>query len=63
MVQFPGYMQRYISPEASTATGLYKTQLADKLDVPLAAAALAWVYTRPFVTSTIIGKRMKLKAT
>ena len=30
-------------------------ELADSLSIPLTPLALAWVYSRPFVTSTIIG--------
>eukprot|EP00607_Mallomonas_marina_P001222 CAMPEP_0182431376 /NCGR_PEP_ID=MMETSP1167-20130531/48672_1 /TAXON_ID=2988 /ORGANISM="Mallomonas Sp, Strain CCMP3275" /LENGTH=376 /DNA_ID=CAMNT_0024617643 /DNA_START=150 /DNA_END=1280 /DNA_ORIENTATION=+ len=54
MRQFVGYMHRYISPPASEAVRRYKA-VADKISLPLAPLALAWVYSRPFVTSTVIG--------
>ena len=54
MRQFVGYMHRYISPPAMEAVRRYQ-ELADSLSIPLTPLALAWVYSRPFVTSTIIG--------
>ena len=52
--QFIGYMHRYISPPAMDAVRKYQ-EIADSISIPLSAIALAWVYSRPFVTSTIIG--------
>ena len=54
MRQFVGYMHRYISSPAMEAVRRYQ-ELADSLSIPLTPLALAWVYSRPFVTSTIIG--------
>ena len=54
MRQFVGYMHRYISPPAMEAVRRYQA-VADIISMPLGALALAWVYSRPFVTSTIIG--------
>jgi aryl-alcohol dehydrogenase-like predicted oxidoreductase len=54
MRQFVGYMHRYISPPAMEAVRRYQA-VADSISVPLTPLALAWVYSRPFVTSTIIG--------
>jgi len=54
MRQFVGYMHRYISAPAMDAVRKYK-KVADLNSIPLAPLALAWVYGRPFVTSTIIG--------
>lgn len=54
MRQFVGYMHRYISAPAMEAVRKYK-KVADTNSIPLAPLALAWVYSRPFVTSTIIG--------
>jgi aryl-alcohol dehydrogenase-like predicted oxidoreductase len=52
--QYIGYMHRYIAPPAMEAVRKYQG-VADVISMPLGALALAWVYTRPFVTSTIIG--------
>jgi aryl-alcohol dehydrogenase-like predicted oxidoreductase len=52
--KFIGYMTRYIADPSKEATLAYK-RIADKYDIELQAFALNWVYTRPFVTSTIIG--------
>jgi aryl-alcohol dehydrogenase-like predicted oxidoreductase len=54
MRQYVGYMHRYVSPPAMEAVRRYK-KLADSISLPLTPVALAWVYNRPFVTSTIIG--------
>eukprot|EP01042_Synura_sphagnicola_P004176 gene4176-5275_t len=54
MRRYVGYMHRYISPPAMAATKRYQ-EIADSLVVPLTPMALAWVYSRPFVTSTVIG--------
>ena len=54
MRQFIGYMHRYISPPAMEAVRRYQG-VADAITMPLGPLALAWVYSRPFVTSTIIG--------
>jgi len=47
-------MYRYIAPPAAAAVRDYQA-LADYLSLPLGPLALAFVYSRPFVTSTIIG--------
>ena len=52
--KYVGYMHRYIAPPATEAIKKYK-KMADSYDLPLAAIALAFVYHRPFVSSTIIG--------
>lgn len=54
MRQFVGFMHRYISPPATEAVRKYQ-EVADIVSLPLAPLALAWVTSRPFVTSTIIG--------
>jgi aryl-alcohol dehydrogenase-like predicted oxidoreductase len=54
MRKYVGYTHRYISAPANEAIKKYK-KLADSYDLPLAAIALAYVYHRPFVSSTIIG--------
>jgi len=54
MRKYVGYMHRYIAAPATEAIRKYK-KMADSYDLPLAAIALAFVYHRPFVTSTIIG--------
>jgi aryl-alcohol dehydrogenase-like predicted oxidoreductase len=50
---FPDYT-RYSSPEALIATGKY-VALAEALDLDPTQMALAFVNSRPFLTSTIIG--------
>ncbi len=50
---FPHY-NRYINPNAVKATEQYAA-LAAKYDIPFAQMSLAFVNTRPFVTSTIVG--------
>jgi aryl-alcohol dehydrogenase-like predicted oxidoreductase len=52
--QFIGFMHRYISPPSVDAVRRYQ-EVADMLSMPLGPLALAWVYSRPFITSTIIG--------
>ena len=54
MRRFIGYMYRYIAPPAQAAVKEYQA-VADLISLPLAPLALAYVYSRPFVTSTIIG--------
>lgn len=51
---YMGFMHRYIAPPAAEATRKYK-KLAESYNMPLAPLALAWVLTRPFITSTLIG--------
>jgi aryl-alcohol dehydrogenase-like predicted oxidoreductase len=53
MHKYVGYMYRYIAPPAQAAVKEYQA-VADTLALPLAPVALAFVYSRPFVTSTII---------
>lgn len=52
--QYVGFMHRYIAAPATVATQEYQ-DLADAFSLPLGPLALAWVYSRPFVSSTIIG--------
>ena len=54
MHKYVGYMHRYIAPPAVEATRQYLS-MADEVSMPLAPLALAWVYKRPYVTSTVIG--------
>lgn len=54
MRKYVGYMHRYVSPQAISAVQEY-SDLADNFYLPLAPLALAYVYSRPFVLSTIIG--------
>lgn len=48
------YFQRYIKPEADKATAAY-AKIADDAGLDMAQMALAFVNTRSFVTSNIIG--------
>lgn len=54
MRKYVGFMHRYISPSSLNAIKKYQ-EVADVYSLPLTQVALAWVYSRPFVTSTIIG--------
>ena len=54
MRRFIGYMYRYIAPPSQVAVRDYQA-VADLISLPLAPLALAFVYSRPFVTSTILG--------
>eukprot|EP00595_Chromulina_sp_UTEXLB2642_P001005 CAMPEP_0196765052 /NCGR_PEP_ID=MMETSP1095-20130614/7473_1 /TAXON_ID=96789 ORGANISM="Chromulina nebulosa, Strain UTEXLB2642" /NCGR_SAMPLE_ID=MMETSP1095 /ASSEMBLY_ACC=CAM_ASM_000446 /LENGTH=125 /DNA_ID=CAMNT_0042122309 /DNA_START=783 /DNA_END=1157 /DNA_ORIENTATION=+ len=54
MRQYIGYMYRYISPQSLEAIENY-IKVADEFSLPLGPLALAFVYSRPFVSSTIIG--------
>lgn len=51
---FPGYMARYRQSMAQTAVAEY-TALAQEIGMTPTQLALAWCYSRPHVTSTIIG--------
>lgn len=51
---FPEYAQRFQKPHVSTAIEKY-ANVAKKYGLSLAQMALAFVYSRPFVHSTIIG--------
>lgn len=52
--KYPGFQHRYLSEPAENAIKDY-LGVARTMSLPLAPLALAWVYTRPFVTSTVIG--------
>ena len=52
MLQFKNF-NRYLSPACTDATKAYM-EVASKHNVSLTQMALAWVNTRPFVTSNII---------
>ena len=54
MRHFVGYMHRYVSPQCMSATQEYQ-DIADNFYLPLTPLALAFVYSQPFVLSTIIG--------
>jgi len=54
MRKYVGFMHRYISTSSLSTIKKYQ-EVADIFSLPLTQVALAWVYSRPFVTSTIIG--------
>lgn len=54
MRKYVGYMHRYIAPPSINAVEAYM-KVANDFALPLEAISLAFVYSRPFVTSTIIG--------
>lgn len=55
MYKYPGFMQRYIAPPATAAVSAYLQFAEQEAFLPLLPLALSWVYSRPFVTSTVIG--------
>ena len=54
MRKFVGFMHRYLSDASTHAIKEYKN-IADSLALPLSTLALAFVFSRPYTTSTIIG--------
>ncbi len=54
MRRYLGQMYRYITPPVERALADYM-QVSKDYDLPLNAIALAYTYSRPFVTSTVIG--------
>jgi len=52
--KYVGFMHRYLSDPARVAVQRY-AEVAREFDLPLSVVALAWVYSRPFVTSTVVG--------
>jgi aryl-alcohol dehydrogenase-like predicted oxidoreductase len=54
MTLFPEFGQRYQKPVVVSAIAAY-TQLAEQIGLSAAQMALAFIRSRPFVTSTIIG--------
>jgi aryl-alcohol dehydrogenase-like predicted oxidoreductase len=52
--KYVGFMHRYIAPPAVEAVRRYM-EVARSFELPLEVVSLAWVYSRPFVTSTLIG--------
>ncbi len=54
MTLFPGFGSRYRKPNVQPAIAAY-AQIAQKHRLSLAAMALAFVRSRPFVTSTLVG--------
>lgn len=54
LLKYPGFTARYVSSPANAAVKAY-AEVAEKYGMTPAHLALAWCYTRPFVTSTLIG--------
>ena len=52
--KYVGFQHRYLSDPSRDAVARY-SEVAREFDLPLATVALAFVYSRPFVTSTIVG--------
>ena len=52
--KYVGFMHRYISEPSMSAIKAYN-EIAKTLDLPLSTLSSAFCYSRPFVTSTIIG--------
>jgi aryl-alcohol dehydrogenase-like predicted oxidoreductase len=51
---FENYMSRYLNPQCLSALKEY-SDIATEAGLTTTQLALAWCYTRPFITSTIIG--------
>lgn len=56
--KYIGFMHRYISSPAADAIREYM-EVAESFSLPLAPLALSFVYSRPFVASTLIGVTSK----
>jgi aryl-alcohol dehydrogenase-like predicted oxidoreductase len=54
LLRYPGFTARYLLPSVNEAVLDYGV-VAEKYGLTLAQLSLAWCYTRPFVTSTVIG--------
>ena len=54
LTKYFGFQHRYLSQEAQKVIRRLE-EVAAKFDIPLSALSLAWVYSRFFVTSTLIG--------
>ena len=54
LTKFSGYMHRYLAEPSMNAVEAY-SEAADSVGLPLGALSIAFVASRPFVTSTIIG--------
>ena len=54
MKKYVGFMHRYICDPSSSAIKEYM-RVANTLELPLSTLAYAFVYSRPYTTSTIIG--------
>jgi aryl-alcohol dehydrogenase-like predicted oxidoreductase len=52
--RYPGYMARYRSLQSQDAVFEYK-EIASRYGLSMTQLALGWVYSRPFVTSTLVG--------
>ena len=54
LTKFSGYMHRYLAEPSTNAIEAY-SEAADSVGLPLGALSIAFVASRPFTTSTIIG--------
>lgn len=52
--RFPGYMARYRTLQSQDCVFEYK-EIASRYGLTMSQLALGWAYSRPFVTSTIVG--------
>ena len=52
--RFPGYMARYRTLQSQDCVFEYK-EIASRYGLTMPQLALGWAYSRPFVTSTIVG--------
>ncbi|CAM9184606.1 unnamed protein product [Pylaiella littoralis] len=52
--KFPGFYSRYRTPECNESTARF-AKIAAQIGITPSQMALAWVYSREFITSTIVG--------
>jgi aryl-alcohol dehydrogenase-like predicted oxidoreductase len=52
--KYHGFTARYLLPSCNAAVDAY-SEVAEKYGLSVAQMSLAWCYTRPFVTSTVLG--------
>ena len=52
--RYAGTQHRYICPPAQEAMRAY-AKIAEEADIPMSVLALAWIYSQPYITSTLIG--------
>jgi len=54
MEKYPGFGAKYLAPKCSAAVDAYAV-VAEKYGLTPTQLALSWCYSRPFVTSTVLG--------
>lgn len=54
LLRYPGLSAKFLTPSCTAAVEAYSA-VAEKYGVSLSQLALSWCYSRPFVTSTVLG--------